>query len=130
MKMLFDPTKKQLYAPTGAIQVGNGECGELEVVGQKNQAQFFLGVEVMDAPQRIGIQLRSLRPGELNGLIGSQSGRAAHRSLPLVPVGGDLFVGREGGGEWPFERSGGANTPVQSLALGMGSNRRVLTRQR
>ena len=34
------------------------------------------------------------------------------------------------GGEWPFERSGGANAPVQSLALGAGPNRRVLTRQR
>jgi CubicO group peptidase (beta-lactamase class C family) len=55
---------------------------------------------------------------------------AARRSLPLVPVGGDLFVGLEGGGEWPFERSGGGNTPVQSLSLGMGPNRRVLTRQR
>jgi hypothetical protein len=56
--------------------------------------------------------------------------RGARRSLPLVPVGGNLFVGLELGGEWPFERSEGANTPVQSLALGVGPNRGVLIRQR
>ena len=54
---------------------------------------------------------------------------AARRSLPLVPVGGDLFVGLEGGGEWPFERAPDANAQVRSLALGTAPNRRVLTRQ-
>lgn len=49
------------------------------------------------------------------------------RAIPLAPLGGDRFVGLEGGGEWAFERtSGGA---VQSLVNGTGPNRRVLVRQ-
>jgi CubicO group peptidase (beta-lactamase class C family) len=54
---------------------------------------------------------------------------AARRSLPLAPVGGDKFVGLEGGGEWAFERDGDASASVRSLAIGAGPNRRVLARQ-
>jgi CubicO group peptidase (beta-lactamase class C family) len=49
-------------------------------------------------------------------------------SLPLAPVGGDLFVGLEGGGEWSFQRSESGDR-VASLALGAGQGRRVLVRQ-
>jgi hypothetical protein len=93
--MLFDPAKKQLHAPACAIQFGNSECGEQEVVGQKNQPQVFLGIEVMDAAQRIGIQERGLRPGELNGLIGSQPGGKAHRPPVAPPELGVLFGARD-----------------------------------
>jgi hypothetical protein len=54
---------------------------------------------------------------------------ATRRSLPLAPVGGDAFVGLEGGGAWAFERGEDANGPVRALASGVGPNRRVLTRQ-
>jgi CubicO group peptidase (beta-lactamase class C family) len=50
------------------------------------------------------------------------------RSIPIALLGGDKFVGLEGGGEWAFERAEGAG-PVTSLALGAGPNRRVLARQ-
>jgi CubicO group peptidase (beta-lactamase class C family) len=53
----------------------------------------------------------------------------ARRSLPLAPVGGDSFVGLEGGGEWTFDRGGDPNGTVKSIALGAGPNRRVLMRQ-
>jgi CubicO group peptidase (beta-lactamase class C family) len=48
------------------------------------------------------------------------------RSIPLAPVGGEVFVGLEGGGQWTFERS---DARVRSLLLGAAANRRVLTRQ-
>ena len=55
---------------------------------------------------------------------------ASRRSIPLVPVGGDLFVGLEGGGEWTFERdSQGADAAVRALVTGSGANRRVLPRR-
>jgi CubicO group peptidase (beta-lactamase class C family) len=55
---------------------------------------------------------------------------AARRSLPVIPVGGDVFVGLEGGGEWTFERAGAApGSPVHALVIGAGGNRRVFTRQ-
>jgi CubicO group peptidase (beta-lactamase class C family) len=53
---------------------------------------------------------------------------ASKRSIPIAPLGGDRFVGLEGGGEWAFERVEGAGA-VTSLALGAGPNRRVLVRQ-
>jgi hypothetical protein len=53
---------------------------------------------------------------------------AGRRSLPIAPVGGDTFVGLEGGGAWDFERNG-ANGPVRAIASGTGPNRRVLTKQ-
>jgi hypothetical protein len=53
---------------------------------------------------------------------------ASKRSIPIAPLGGDRFVGLEGGGEWAFERAEGAGA-VTSLVLGAGPNRRVLTRK-
>jgi 4-hydroxybenzoyl-CoA thioesterase len=47
----FDLPNEQLTVPASAIKVGNGECEEQEVVGQKNQRQIFLGDEGMDATQ-------------------------------------------------------------------------------
>ena len=52
----------------------------------------------------------------------------ARRALPIAPLGGDRFVGLEGGGEWMFERADESGGPVRSLALGTGENRRVLVR--
>ncbi|HEY7236442.1 MAG TPA: serine hydrolase domain-containing protein [Gemmatimonadaceae bacterium] len=53
----------------------------------------------------------------------------ARRALPLAPLGGDRFVGLEGGGEWMFERADEGGGPVRSLAIGTGPNRRVLVRE-
>ena len=53
----------------------------------------------------------------------------ARRALPIAPLGGDRFVGLEGGAEWTFEHAGDGATPVRSLAIGTGENRRVLVRE-
>jgi CubicO group peptidase (beta-lactamase class C family) len=54
----------------------------------------------------------------------------ARRSIPLAAVGGDVFVGLEGGSEWTFDRAAAAAaSPVRAIVLGTGSNRRVFTRQ-
>ena len=52
------------------------------------------------------------------------------RALPIAPLGGDRFVGLEGGGEWTFERAGDGTSPIKSLANGTGPNRRVFVRDR
>ncbi|HEY6827019.1 MAG TPA: serine hydrolase domain-containing protein [Gemmatimonadaceae bacterium] len=54
---------------------------------------------------------------------------AGKRSLPLAPIGGDRFVGLEGGGEWSFDRDGEGGGPVKALSQGAGPNRRVYNRQ-
>jgi CubicO group peptidase (beta-lactamase class C family) len=53
----------------------------------------------------------------------------ARRSIPIAPVGGETFVGLEGGGEWVFERDGSdRDGPVRRLATGIGGNRRVFVK--
>lgn len=46
--MLLDPFEEQLYMPTTAIQIGNGPCGQGEVVGQECETYVVLCVVVFD----------------------------------------------------------------------------------
>jgi hypothetical protein len=63
-------------------------------------------------------------------IIASAAALGAQDPASIVPVGGDLFVGLEGGGAWTFECDGGAaDGAVRSVALGTGANRRVVRRQ-
>src|SRR5437762_12540290 len=71
--MLFDPAKAQFDLPALAVQFRDGQGLELKVVGEKDKAQVFLGVEVVNAPQGRGVATRALGTGEANGLIGAQS---------------------------------------------------------
>jgi hypothetical protein len=49
-QVLFDPFEKQLYLPTGAIQVGGCLGRESEVVGQKIEGRAGkVGVDASDA---------------------------------------------------------------------------------
>jgi CubicO group peptidase (beta-lactamase class C family) len=52
------------------------------------------------------------------------------RTIPLAPIGADLFVGLEGGGEWTFDRAGSEpGARVRALLIGPAANRRTLVRQ-
>jgi CubicO group peptidase (beta-lactamase class C family) len=54
----------------------------------------------------------------------------AKRTLVIVPVGPDVFVGMDGGGEWTFGRANtDASAEVRTLASGTGQNRRVFNKQ-
>jgi hypothetical protein len=69
----------------------------------------------------------SVPPG---GKALSMYSSAAKRVLLLAPVGGDVFVGMDGGGEWTFSRANtDASAEVRSLASGVGQNRRVYNKQ-
>jgi hypothetical protein len=48
--------------------------------------------------------------------------------LPLIPLGGDVFAGMEGGGRWTFVRDS-ATGRVRALSVGQGGNRQELIRQ-
>ena len=77
-KVLFDPFEKQFHLPTALIDLGNGQCWQRKIVGEELEPLFFLGIEVGDAPQRIGIRLGRIDSGQNDGVIGSlaYSGRA------------------------------------------------------
>lgn len=104
------------------------------------------------APPRITRTIVAKSPSELSGYVGHYVGAfgrdtarfdvsvapdaktllvynsLAKRALPIAALGGDHFVGLEGGGEWLFERADEGTGAVRSLALGNGENRRVLVR--
>ena len=44
--------------PSGAVQLGDDHGVELKVVGEEDEAQFFLAIEVVNAPQGAGVKLR------------------------------------------------------------------------
>ncbi len=72
-EMLLNPSEEQLDAPTSAIQLGNGKSWESKLVGEEDQPQIFLGIEVMNATQRIRIKGRGFGAGEQDGLVGPQA---------------------------------------------------------
>lgn len=63
-----------------------------------------------------------------NGWLNANQVAAKH-AVPLVPIGGDVFAGMEGGGRWTFVRESSDGGRVRALALGSGANRRELLRQ-
>jgi hypothetical protein len=110
-----------------AEQYGFGAPPRVErnvvVMAPERLAQFqgtYVGVAGRDTTR---FEIRALPNGWL-----SVYQPAARRSLPIVPISDDTFVGLEGGGVWTFLRTSDGSA-VRSLALGAGPNRRELIRQ-
>src|SRR5258707_13303663 len=75
-QVLFDPAKKQFHFPTCPVQLGDSQSGKEKIVGQEGQSGISLGIEIVDAPQGIGIALGSAYSGQQNSLVASQSCRS------------------------------------------------------
>ena len=52
--MLLDPLEEQLDLPAQTVELGDGEGGQREVVGEKDQSLAGLGILEPDTPQRAG----------------------------------------------------------------------------
>ena len=50
--MLLDPLEEQFDLPAAAVELGDGERGQGEVVGEKDQRLAGLGIFEADASQR------------------------------------------------------------------------------
>jgi hypothetical protein len=72
-QMLFDPLEEQLDAPTQAVELGNGERGQDEIVGQKDQAFSGLRIFELDSSQRRIEALARVKDGEHDGLVADQA---------------------------------------------------------
>lgn len=73
-EVLLDPFEEEFDSPTGAIELGDGEGGEVEVVGEEDESAAVFVVVEGDASERFGVELRRARPGENDGLIAAESG--------------------------------------------------------
>ncbi len=76
--MLFDPFEEQFDLPASAIELGDGQCRDGEVVGQKDQPLAGLGIAITDATQRVGIIVLGLQAGHHDGLVEAQAGGFVH----------------------------------------------------
>jgi hypothetical protein len=47
--MLLDPFEKELDLPTAAIQIGDAQCGQRELIGQEYNALAGLRIDILDA---------------------------------------------------------------------------------
>src|SRR5690625_45375 len=75
-QVLLDPLEEQLDLPALPIQRGDGERGQLEVVGQKDQRLGAFGVAQADAAQVQRVMLGGVNAVERDGLIADQTGCA------------------------------------------------------
>src|SRR3974377_1434114 len=77
--MLLDPFEKQFDLPTAAAQLGDGQRGQSEVVGEEDQAATMLRIPVTDAAQRSRITLGRVEPHQGDGLIALHAAALDHR---------------------------------------------------
>jgi ferredoxin len=68
-QVLFYPFKKQLYLPTIAIEFGDGQRRQSEIVGQKDKLFVGLDIVILDPTKLVGIVLGSIETSQRNGLI-------------------------------------------------------------
>ena len=122
--MLFDPFEEQLDPPAIAVEFGDGECGEGEVVGEELEGGVCLGVAVGDTPEGLRVALGSLLADEDDGLVADKAGgvidgvrvTAAVADIGLVTDNEE--GGGEGEGEQALEVETGAVHDVDGAGLG------------
>ena len=90
--MLLDPFEKQLDLPAATIKLGDGECRQGEIVGEKHQPLAGCGVLEPDPAQRRVEVLLGVKAGEHDGLVANQSGAAIDR-MPIAPLGFEVGLG-------------------------------------
>lgn len=74
-QVLFDPFEKGLDRLPVAVDIGNGQCWQIESIGQEHQELVGFGVSVRDATQAIRIGKLRFWRGQQDALVAAQPGR-------------------------------------------------------
>jgi len=74
-QVLLDPFEKGLDRPPVAVNLGNGQCGQIESVGQEHKELVGFRVAVRDATQAIRISKLRLGRSQQDALVAAQPGR-------------------------------------------------------
>ena len=72
--MLFDPFEEEFDLPAASIQVGDGQGGQVEVVGQEHESALVFDVVERDASETSGVALRSVDAIEGDGRVAAKAG--------------------------------------------------------
>src|ERR1035437_8151816 len=74
-QVLFDPFEKGLDRPSVAVDVGDGQCGQIESIGQKDKELVGFGITVRDTAQAIRVGKLRFGCGQQDALVAAQPGR-------------------------------------------------------
>ena len=77
--MLFDPFEEQLDLPSTAIEIGDGDRREREIVGQEHEPFAGVGIFEFDAAQRRVEVLARVEAREHDSLSANQACAAVER---------------------------------------------------
>ena len=83
--MLLDPFEEQLHSPPLFVELGYGERGENEIVCEKNESLFCVGIPINNAPQLFGIIFLGIETSQDHGLVAFQSGGFVYRMGVKTP---------------------------------------------
>src|SRR6266478_148445 len=90
--MLLDPFEKQLDLPPATIKLGDGECRQDKIVGEKHQPLAGVGVFESDTTQGGVEVLARVEAGEHDGLIANQPGASIDR-MRIATLGFEVRFG-------------------------------------
>jgi len=90
--MLLDPSEEQLHLPPRPIQGGNGQGGQLPLIGQEDQRLAGVGILVTDPPEMGRIAFVGIEAFEHHGLVADDSTAALDR-LGVEPPGSQVALG-------------------------------------
>src|SRR3984893_7649447 len=90
--MLFDPFEKQLDLPAHAVELGDREGRQCEVVGQEDQPLAGLRIFEPDPSQGCLEALARIEAGEHDSLIADQSRLLVHR-VRVSTLGLEISLG-------------------------------------
>ena len=77
-QMLLHPFEEEFDLPASAIELGDGQSWDGEVVCQEDQRLACFGIAITDASQRDGIIVLGLQAGHHDGLIKPQADGFIH----------------------------------------------------
>jgi len=84
--MVLDPCEEQFHLPAASVQLSDGQCWPIEMVGEKPQEFVVRGVVELDAANRRWEIRARLHASQHNGLIAAQAARLVDRRRipPLI----------------------------------------------
>ena len=105
-EVAFDPAEEQLDAPSQPVNQGHRQRRDFEMVGQKNQIPFRLGVEVMDPSQKGWEGCARFGQSGFSNLVAAHVRQGIYRQRSLAGEAQVVFGPRD-------EERAGPGDPVQ-----------------
>lgn len=82
-QVAFDPAEEQFDPPAQTVDFGHGQCGDGEMVGQKDKVPPSVGVEVAHLAQERGKGRSCFDECGFANLVAAQTSRVIHRQRTL-----------------------------------------------